>query len=195
MTLQQLKDKVEEIGLAVPAKANRGILMRMIRDNGGKGGETLLSFGRYKGLRFVDTPVGYRTWAVREVYNNTNASEDLRMFAAWWTAETEERGVVHPTPYHDPETDASIPYIPEDSSSLEWDRVSSRPKSAAYPSTAARTQPKRRSAPSEASSTSRMDQEIPEDILDEVQHLEHRLAILRDRHGIPPRAAHQDPPN
>ncbi|CAE7319506.1 unnamed protein product, partial [Symbiodinium microadriaticum] len=165
MNLQQLKDKVKEIGLEVPAKHNRGLLMRMIRDHGGKGPETLLTFNRYKGMRFIDTPVGYRTWAVKEVANNDNASEDLRMFAAWWRTESEEKGVVHPAPYGDPETDASIPYVPE-TSEMEtlWERVSSRvpsrpkAKSAAYPDL--------------------MEQDVPEEILDEVQHLEERAPSL-----------------
>ena len=198
MNLQQLKDKVKEIGLEVPAKHNRGLLMRMIRDHGGKGPETLLTFGRYKGMRFIDTPVGYRTWAVKEVANNDNASEDLRMCAAWWRTESERNGVVHPAPYGDPETDASIPYVPE-TSEMEtlWERVSSRvpsrpqAKSAAYPDLRPSPMPKRRTAPSESSSSSRsrMDQDVPEEILDEVQHLEERLAILRDRHGLPPRGS------
>lgn len=198
MNLQQLKNKVKEIGLEVPVKHSRGLLMRMIRDHGGMGPQTLLTFGRYKGMRFIDTPVGYRTWAVKEVANNDNASEDLRMFAAWWKIESEKNGVVHPAPYGDPETDASIPYIPE-TSEMEtlWERVSSkvpsgaRAKSAAYPDLRPSTMPKRRTAPSESSfsSRSRMEQEVSEEILDEVQHLEERLAILRDRHGLPPRGS------
>ena len=126
MTLQELKDKVLEIGLEIPAKATRGILMRMVRDHGGKGPETVVMFGRYKGMRFIDTPVGYRTWAVREVANNENASEDLRMLAAWWTRETELQGVVHPPVYHDPEAEASIPYVADDlEERAAWERVSS----------------------------------------------------------------------
>ncbi|CAE7700485.1 GIP [Symbiodinium sp. CCMP2592] len=189
MTLQELKEKVVEIGLEIPAKATRGILMRMVRDNGGKGPETILTFGRYQGMRYMDTPTGYRTWAVREVVNNDNASEDLRMFAAWWKAETESRGVVHPPTYMDPESSASIPYVPNESEdSAAWERVSSyvpakaKAKWSGYQAAPLTTTPKRRSAPSESSfsSRSRMDQDIPEEILDEVQHLEERLAILRD---------------
>ncbi|CAE7216898.1 RE2 [Symbiodinium sp. CCMP2592] len=189
MTLQELKEKVVEIGLEIPAKATRGILMRMVRDNGGKGPETILTFGRYQGMRYMDTPIGYRTWAVREVVNNDNASEDLRMFAAWWKAETETRGVVHPPTYVDPESGASIPYVPDESEdSAVWERVSSyvpakaKAKWSGYQPVPPTTTPKRRSAPSESSfsNRSRMDQDIPVEILDEVQHLEERLAILRD---------------
>ena len=200
MTLQELKDKVEEIGLEVPAKANRGLLMRMIRDHGGQGAETLLTFGRYNGMRYMDTPIGYRTWAVREVANNDNASEELRMFATWWTMETERSGVVHPKPYRDPEHEASIPYLPEESElNTTWEQVSSRittttqPKSKAYPAQRPYMTAVRRSPPSESSFGSRaqMEQDVPEEILDEVQHLEERLAILRDRHGLPPRGTTQ----
>ena len=38
-----------------------------------------------------------------------------------------------------------------------------------------------------------MDQDVPVEILDEVQHLEERLAILRDRHGLPPKGTPMDP--
>ncbi|CAE7232220.1 RE2 [Symbiodinium sp. CCMP2456] len=194
MNLQQLKDKVREIGLEVPEKHNRGLLMRMIRDHGGQGPQTLLVFGRFKGMRYIDTPVGYRTWAVKEVANNDNASEDLRMFAAWWRGESEKHGVVHQVPYRDPEAEATIPYVAE-ASEMEtlWERVSSRvpsgaqAKSLAYPGLRPTAIPKRRAAPSESSLSSRplMEQDVPEEILDEVQHLEERLAILRDRHGLP----------
>ena len=33
----------------------------------------------------VETPPGYRRWAIAEVESNSNASEDLRMFANWAT--------------------------------------------------------------------------------------------------------------
>ena len=120
------------------------------------------------------------------------------MFATWWTMETERSGVVHPKPYRDPEHEASIPYVPEESElNTTWEQVSSRitttaqPKSKAYPVQRPYMAAVRRSPPSESSfgSRARMEQDVPEEILDEVQHLEERLAILRDRHGLPPRGA------
>ena len=170
------------------------------------GPESLMTFGRFAGKKISETPVSYREWAVREVSTNDNPSEQLVMYANWWQGElfrmekedaNRVSSSVRTPNYMDPETHASIPYTDEAGSSASWSEVTvhsspvregygARPKARVPP--APRPTATRRSAtaamgPEKVS----MDQEVPEEVIDEVLNLEARLAALRDHHGIPPR--------
>ena len=122
MTIEQLKNKADEMGYKVPAHATRGTILRIIRDQGGMGPESLMTFGRFSGKKFSETPVSYREWAVREVSSNDNPSEQLVMCANWWQGElfrmekedaNRASSSVRTPNYMDPETHASIPYTDE----------------------------------------------------------------------------------
>eukprot|EP00439_Symbiodinium_sp_Y106_P027969 s1500_g3.t1 len=125
LTLDQLKTMAMEKGYALPPFATRGTIMRILRNQGGMGPESILGFGRYKGKMFKDTPVGYRTWALKEIEENDNPSEDLVMYANWWQGELhrwEEQKVTQKLlteevdPF-DPETNAKVPYVEDVTSS------------------------------------------------------------------------------
>ncbi|CAE7765879.1 RE2 [Symbiodinium sp. CCMP2592] len=188
MTIKELENALEASGIAIPEKANKGMLMRMLRDQGGRGPQTVLS---------------YRRWAVQEVSENDGAQEDLKMFAAWASRALEiTDGYANssvPPPYVDSEHSARIPYNPESFGGSSWDvvptrsttttRTTTRPK--ARPTRAEnevieqRIQAQRRQAPP-SSLGSLMDQEIDPQVMDEIQYLQARLAVLRDRHGMAP---------
>ncbi|CAE7346231.1 GIP [Symbiodinium natans] len=125
MNLEELEAAVGAAGIELPSKYNREILMRLLRDNGGMGPQTLMNFGRYQGMMFSHTPHGYRAWAIKEMHSNENASEDLKMYATW--CEKEEKKTLSktrtPEPYIDPETNAKIPYVPEEENSSAWSLV------------------------------------------------------------------------
>ncbi|CAE7293046.1 RE1 [Symbiodinium sp. CCMP2592] len=91
MTLEQLKTAVTEAGLSFPDRPNKASLMRVLRDNGGMGAQTILSFGRYKGCMYQETAPSYRVWAMNETDANPGAQEDLKMFAAWCRQDQESR--------------------------------------------------------------------------------------------------------
>ncbi|OLP83395.1 hypothetical protein AK812_SmicGene35850 [Symbiodinium microadriaticum] len=125
MSLEQLKQRAMELNYHVPPFATRGTIMRILRDQGGMGPESVLGFGRFRGKMYKDTPIGYRTWALREVENNDNPSEDLVMFANWWQGELHKwQGKppekASPDPY-DAEENATIPYVDQASSTASWD--------------------------------------------------------------------------
>ena len=49
MTLAELEMAAATAGMSLSVKANKRVLMRMLRDNGGMGPQTLMTFGRFKG--------------------------------------------------------------------------------------------------------------------------------------------------
>eukprot|EP00439_Symbiodinium_sp_Y106_P048767 s3116_g6.t1 len=79
MTVAEMQATAEELGV----EATKGTIMRLIRDNVGGGSQLVMSFGRYKGYLYSETPMGYRKWAMAEVASNPNRSEDLQMYANW----------------------------------------------------------------------------------------------------------------
>ena len=190
LSVEALKQKVIESGQELPVKPTRGALLLLLRDRG----DTVIRFGRHRGLMYNQTPISYREWACTEARTSSTASNDLKDFAAWW-AETKEEMEIRPSSstmrnrggYHDPEVGAAVPYIPDETSRGSWSLLGNleTPPRGIQPKTRAR-----RSAPSESGmSRGSMDQDLDPDVLDEVQHLEERLAILRDRHGLPPRGS------
>ncbi|CAE7749525.1 GIP [Symbiodinium necroappetens] len=188
MTLDQLKTRAMELGYHLPPHGTRGTIMRILRDQGGMSSQSILGFGRFAGKAFEDTPVSYRTWALREVENNDNPSEDLVMFANWW------QGQLHkwndkvpekpPVDRFDAEVCATIPYVEDASSTASWDVLQReslaapmtpqpKAKSGGYSAQAPRTPPTRRPAEEPAMpTTARMEQEIPPEVDEEVRFLE-----------------------
>ena len=202
MSLEQLKQRAMELNYHVPPFATRGTIMRILRDQGGMGPESVLGFGRFRGKMYKDTPIGYRTWALREVENNDNPSEDLVMFANWWQGELHKwQGKppekASPDPY-DAEENATIPYVDQASSTASWDVLhrealaiptpKAKSKAPGYAAQAPKTPTRRRAAEGPALPLpERMERDLPASVNEEVRYLEERLALLKNQHGIPPR--------
>ncbi|CAE7254046.1 GIP [Symbiodinium natans] len=196
MTLEMLIQTVTEMNIEIPPRASKGMVMRLIRDGAGGGDQHVMTFGRYKGYLFTETPPGYRQWAMREVQENSNASEELRMYAEWCRARPEgnSKGTYFHLSEDDPEANATTPYVFDEVDNTRWEllgrtgtstiqhpsTVSPKPK--AYPRTPT-TLGTRRGAPWETGSSSSMQAELDPDVLEEIQQLETRLAVIRDRHG------------
>eukprot|EP00439_Symbiodinium_sp_Y106_P078490 s874_g17.t1 len=192
MTVKDLESALEASGMAVPAKANKGVLMRLLRDQGGLGPQTILSFGRFRGQMYHETPLSYRRWAVKEVSENSGAQEDLKMYAAWAARSLEVTdgytANAIPTPFLDSEESAKVPYTPESFGGSSWDLLptsstsdhKAKSKTKARPTKpeteVVKTSGQRRGAPSAASSQgSRMEQEVDPEVMDEIQYLQSRL--------------------
>ncbi|CAE7794897.1 unnamed protein product, partial [Symbiodinium microadriaticum] len=193
LSVQELKEKAMELGYHIPPYATKGTLMRILRDQKGMGPQSILGFGRFKGKAFKDTPESYRTWALKEVSSHDNPSEELVMFANWWQGELhrwndarEARTSPKEVPdYLDPELNAKIPYIEDASSTASWDMITRESTASPYPGARAksmamgsgiqvpRTPPTRRTAEAfEEMTATRMDQEIPPNVDEEVKYLE-----------------------
>ena len=185
MTIEQLKNKADEMGYKVPAHATRGTILRIIREQGGMGPESLMTFGEVLREEVQRDPSIVPGWAVREVSSNDNPSEQLVMCANWWQGElfrmekedaNRASSSVRTPNYMDPETHASIPYTDETGSPFGRDTARGQSEGP----TATRRSATAAMGPEKVS----MDQEVPEEVIDEVLNLEARLAALRDHHGI-----------
>ncbi|CAE7848261.1 GIP, partial [Symbiodinium necroappetens] len=167
MTIDQLKTRAMELGYHIPPYGTRGTIMRILRDQGGMNSQSILGFGRFAGKAFEDTPVSYRTWALREVENNDNPSEDLVMFANWWQGQLHKwnNKVPEKSPMDrfDAETCATIPYVEDASSTASWDVL--HRESLAAPMT---PQPKAKTG----GTSDAMEQETPPEVDEEVRFLE-----------------------
>ncbi|CAE7263747.1 GIP, partial [Symbiodinium natans] len=181
LNLEQLKERAMEAGLLIPAYPTKGALLRLLRGQGGEGPQSLMPFGRYKGLMYKETPPSYRNWALKEVEMNDSPSEELVAYANWWKSEMHRWNPTATPGYHDPEANAVTPYVEDSTAGSSWafvttyanDLTTMTTSKAAPPSPSTRTPPRRRGPGSVASSVaSRMDQDVPEEISDELQHLE-----------------------
>ncbi|CAE7216452.1 RE2 [Symbiodinium sp. CCMP2456] len=185
MTVDQLKEKAMELGYHLPPYATKGTIMRILRDQKGMGSSSILTFGRFKGKMFSETPENYRTWALREVSSNENPSEDLVMFANWWQGELHRwRDSPHRAgstatsiDYLDPEENATIPYVEDANSTTSWDMVTREALASPYPGAKAKSRPvsssqppvtpyRRRTLETESPTAIRMDLEVPREVGD-----------------------------
>jgi hypothetical protein len=112
MSLPELVTEAEQLQLTMPAKPTRGLLMRMIRDSKSAPGQTVVSFGKFKGWMYHEIPQGYLQWSIQEVKANQNSHPDLVRLATWAQGEMDRRqkasGSGIPVA-KDPETMAVVP--------------------------------------------------------------------------------------
>jgi uncharacterized protein (DUF3820 family) len=186
MTLKELLEMAKSLGVNVPEKHTKGLIIRLIREKTESAGERVVPFGRHKGWQYREVPEGYLRWAVQEVNaKGSSASEDLVHLARYGEEKMKER---KGQDKDDPEFNASIPYVPDQESGSSWSVLESQ----GYPRMTSNQLPMRPGSRSKRTTDedgkSSMDQEIPENVADEITQLETRLALLRDRSGIPPRS-------
>jgi hypothetical protein len=207
--LAQLTDMATRLGMRMPAKPTRGLLMRMIRDMDGNevSDETVVTFGRFRGFVFKDVPTSYTDWAIQEVEASDNADPQLTQMANWaaarkarmaWTTRTGKQPL-------DPEAAAKIKPPPMDAEAVPV--APPKPTASAAKKTVIRSPTNSSSAASTASfeavhqtgTKGRRDQNpaatsMPSpEAIDEVQELEQQLALARQKHGMT--VAHQPEAN
>eukprot|EP00435_Cladocopium_sp_Y103_P059369 s39_g21.t1 len=143
LSLDELVAEAEKLKITMPAKPTRGLLMRLIRDSKSTPGQTIVSFGKFRGWMYQEVPVGYLQWNVQEVQANQNCHPDLARLATWAQGEMERREKAASSGVNvlkDPEANAVVPpprlksmSRPGDSSDASWSRVgSSSQKSSAH---------------------------------------------------------------
>ncbi|CAE7854002.1 unnamed protein product, partial [Symbiodinium necroappetens] len=194
MTLAQLKTTCAELQVAMPSNPTKGQLLRLIRDHTQAPGNTVVPFGRHRGRLFSEVPESYLRWTIEETRRNgDNASPDLIRLSNYAKSRLEPQEKEMP---YDPEFNAKVPYVAsegEEISSLgSWSMAMSPEgitKGKGYSSPnkdlplAPKSMAKRRSSV-ERQEKSRMDQDVPDDVKEELESLTNRLAVLKDRHGL-----------
>ena len=184
MKLEELTELAASLGADVPHRPTRGALQHLIRQHALGMGSHVVGFGRHRGKLFREVPQDYLDWAARETAaKGDGASPDLIVLAEYGL---KKKNAARAKLREDPEATATVPYEPSESSATtsSWTRVlptGTRPHGA-YPKGRARTRP----LESYRLDPENMDQDVPYSVVDEIQELETRLAILRDRHGLAP---------
>jgi uncharacterized protein (DUF3820 family) len=184
MTLPELIEMAKKLGVTVPEKHTKGLIIRLIREKTESAGERVVPFGRHKGWQYREVPEGYLRWAIEETKaKGTSSSEDLIHLARYAEDKLKKKASLDSD---DPEFNATVPYIPDPSTGSSWSVL----EGTGYPKAGGQRpfppNPRSKRTPTE-DSRGNMDQEIPEDVVEEIAQLETRLALLRDRSGVPPR--------
>ena len=185
MKLEELIAIAESLGADVPQRPTRGIVQHLIRQHALGMGHHVVGFGRHRGKLFREVPPDYLEWAAREVAaKGESASPDLIILAEYGTKKKKNTERMRRS--EDPEATATVPYEPSENSGTasSWTRVlpTGTHPHGAYPKARGRT----RALETYRMDRENMDQDIPYSVVDEIQELETRLAILRDRHGLQP---------
>ena len=113
LTLDELRDKCLEVGLTMPPKPTRGLLMRMLRENTPPDDTEKVNFGAYKGYMYKEVNEECLQWAMREIEANPQQSPDLARLVRWAQArQTRPATVGAASGSGDPEQCPSLPVPP-----------------------------------------------------------------------------------
>ncbi|CAE7487299.1 RE1 [Symbiodinium sp. CCMP2592] len=173
MSLAELRNEAERLGIELGAKDTRGMIMLKIRDTTAPE-NTIMTLGRFKGTAYKDVPENYANWASREAdVNADNMHPDLRRFVTWWR-DSKVKEEKEETVKYDPEANTKIPPPPisETGSSTAWSMVTpSRGYSSTpvLPGALAKSKAKGSRRRADEAGPSRMEQDIPDDIIDEFE--------------------------
>ena len=200
MKLDELKHEADKIGVEYDGKTTKGVLMRKIRDYHDTPSDTVMGIGRHKGNAFYQIPSSYGEWAMREEEaNGDNMHPDLKRNVMWFKRQRDPARLPD-TPktvkMKEPEKYASIPPPPPESatgSSLRsWEEGREPETSEQLPIQPGQRGRKEATAASskrrgdQAQGQTRMKVETDRALMEEIQNLEAKLAVLKDKADIPP---------
>jgi hypothetical protein len=170
MSLDALKEKCAEEGLALPPKPTRGLLMKMLRDNLPPSGEEKVTFGSHKGYKYKEVNWAYLNWAIKEVSSNPQHSPDLGRLARWAQAEKNKPPRGAPSGSGDPERLAISP-VPQEA----------LPKAKVKPVMSIKQPRTSRTRRIEEDSSSGFDliSDADQSVEDQIKDMESRLQVLR----------------
>ena len=152
--------------------------MRMIRDAKNTPGQTVVTFGKFKGWMYQEVPMGYLQWSLQEMRSNPSAHPELVKLATWAATEVERReksSSSRMSMAKDPEANAVVPPpkmkdLPRhgESSDASWSRVTNSSRRGLA-----------RRGPEVISDSDLEDQD--EDSNQTIKKLEDRIAALKKR--------------
>ncbi|CAE6950397.1 GIP [Symbiodinium sp. CCMP2592] len=177
LTLPQLKAKADELQVAYASNITKGNLLRLVRDSLNTPDNELMKIGKHRGMEFREVPWQYGRWASNEVKTSGNADPELVRFARWWDQNEEKKKGGYVKELNEPSSVAPMP------TADSWGHNETR--------TVAQTMDQLPHPPAVSTSSSKwrpaednkeaMDDEIDQDTLAEIQRLEMKLAVLKDK--------------
>ncbi|CAE7219835.1 unnamed protein product, partial [Symbiodinium sp. KB8] len=182
LNLPELRAKAMELEAPLPAKASKGLILKLIRDSLSTPAKTLMTIGRWRGCEYREIPEDYGRWALAETTRSENSHPDLVRYAKWFKNEMDRKSVkAH---INDDTVDAS--YVPETShgktsSNSSWDAVTVlTPTNYKTGKGYTKTTPKRGNDEMKDKSKAMESQPDPA-VLEEIKALQTKLAILKDK--------------
>ncbi|CAE7866875.1 RE1 [Symbiodinium sp. KB8] len=183
LTMPELKAKASALGVDFPANVTKGNLLRLVRDSINTPDNELMKIGKHRGKEFREVPWEYGRWASAEVKTTANADPELISYANWWDRKEAEKKAG----YMKREVDdtSRTPGAPSDATSWasvsvwedEWPKRTTTTPDKQLP-VAPNTKTKRRTQEGDETI---MDAEPDQETLEEIQKLETRLAILKNK--------------
>ncbi|CAE6947744.1 unnamed protein product [Symbiodinium sp. CCMP2592] len=182
LCLADLSKKAAEMGVMVPDRVTKGNLLRLVRSTVSSTGDTIMTIGRWKGSLFRDIPDSYGSWAVAETARSENSSPELVMYARWWQEHQHSKS--NKVKIYDEDSEAEDSKWSQraaTSSKGSWDEVSLTPTKGYTGKGNTKATPKRPSKDLIGKDKKIMDSQPDQDVLDEIQALETKLALLKDK--------------
>ncbi|CAE6927736.1 unnamed protein product [Symbiodinium sp. CCMP2456] len=184
LNLAELRAKAMELDVAIPQKATKGLILKLIRESLNTPDNTLMTIGRWRGSEYQEIPQSYGVWAVREVERSDNSHPDLVRYARWFSNHQKE--VAGRTKIADDVDETYQETIHKLSTEKDsWDQASmiSVPKSKNPTGKGnTKTTPKRASDELK-DKKGYMDATPDAEVTAEIEALELKLALLKDKAG------------
>ncbi|CAE7435682.1 unnamed protein product, partial [Symbiodinium sp. CCMP2456] len=186
MKIEDLRKKAKEMGVDVPDKVTKGNLLRLVRTSVSTTGDMVMTIGRWKGSLFRDIPNSYGKWALEEITRaEGNCSPELAMYAKWW--QNQQLALSTTAEIMDEESDQDYPANTHPTSTPSrgsWEEVSVTKTKGYSGSTGkgnTKATPKRDNQVLHEKDEKIMDSQPDPSTLAEIQALETKLAILKDK--------------
>ncbi|CAE7217070.1 GIP [Symbiodinium pilosum] len=184
MSLPELRAKASELKIDYANTTTKGNLLRLIRDSLNTPDQELMKIGKFKGCQFCEILKSYGEWVVRELAQADSPDPELVRHGRWFNNKQrnpETRGylgdqVAPPYPSSTAATRGpeSIAASTTPSARESWSLVSDKASAPSTTSTRRRTR-------TEADEIKKMEEEMDPKVAAEIQDLETKLAILKDK--------------
>ena len=178
MTLAELRAKANELKVEYGTSTTKGNLLRLIRDSLNTPDQELMKIGKFKGLQFCEIPRSYGEWTVRELEkaDTRPGAGEIRALVQAEAREGEAKGyssqdVPAPYPSSTAATRRSTSPMSISTGRTSWDLVGERSS----------TTSTRRRARKDIDEEKNMEAEIDPEVASEIQELETKLALLKDK--------------
>ncbi|CAE7294300.1 GIP [Symbiodinium sp. CCMP2592] len=110
LTLPELRAKANELHFAIPEKASKGLILKLVRESLNTPANTLMTIGRWRGCEYQEIPASYGNWAMEETRRSDNSHPDLIRYARWYEQHLKEKAAKTKVP--DDEFDSTYKAMP-----------------------------------------------------------------------------------
>ncbi|OLP92925.1 Copia protein [Symbiodinium microadriaticum] len=186
LNMPELKMKASEMGVEFPPGITKGNLLRLIRDSLATPATELMKIGKYKGYEFQEIPSSYGEWASKEVRTSGSPHTELVRYAKWWDNEKAKNNYTTTTI----EENSAVPYPGTDADSMwgssDWGPARPFPAgksmaASSYQSSSSMASSRTNKRSGSWTKVNEMEAEVDEDTMKEIQALEAKLAVLKDK--------------